>query len=272
VSPIRIGSVTITAAAGATTATTPFASSLNPYTFSFSGGSATDQQIIRDGILYAHTFHKTIFNRVITQPTTITGTTSASGCSQGGAAAFTGSRAITFCLGNPGWSNNGPILKQKIVQHELFHVWQFEYHWLGNPATAGATWVIEGSAELLGFRGIDAKGLLPIATAIGCQIKQVADFAQQSPPGLPALSSVESATAFQNTVGPLYSQSMLAMDQLTATGGLVALKTYTDAIAAGTASSTAFQTSFGMSMSNFYSQFPAYRQGQPVPGAYQCGV
>src|SRR5207244_3346091 len=105
--------------------------------------------IIRDGVLYAQAFQKASLTRGIQQATVVSGVLSATGCNLGGAAAFTGLGTVTFCLGNPGWNNNGPIMKQKIVQHETFHVWQFENKWTGNAATAGATWLVEGAAELM---------------------------------------------------------------------------------------------------------------------------
>lgn len=274
VTATRIGTAVITAKVGNVSGTATFTSSLSPYTFNFaSGTSAADMQTIRDGVQYAHAYHQTVFSRQVKEATTIaTLLTPTGGCAQGGAAAFTGPHAVTFCLGNPGWIQPGSIAKRKIVQHETFHVWQFEYKWLGNPATAGATWVIEGSAELMGYHGIDAKNILSFNTAIGCQVKEVADFATTHPPGLPALSSVETQQAFATTIGPLYAQSMLAMDQLTTSGGgLASLKTYADAIAGGTAWQTAFQSSFAMSTSAFYSQFPGYRAGQAVPPNYLCG-
>jgi hypothetical protein len=269
----RIGVVTITATAGGVSATTQFTSSLTPYTFVFAATTtAADQQTIKDGVQYAHAYHQTIFSRQIQQPTTITTSTTAQGCAQGGAAAFTGPNATTYCIANPGWLANGPVLRMKIVMHETFHIWQFEYHWLGTPANGGATWVVEGSAELMGFHGIADRGMLGFQTAIGCQVKQMSDFALQNPPGLPALSLVETPQAFQTTVGPLYAKSMLAMDQLTALNGLVSLKAYGDAIAAGTAWPVAFQSAFGQSTAAFYAQFPAYTAGLSLPINYQCGV
>ena len=274
VTATRIGTATITATVGTASAAVTFTSSLDPYTFNFaSGTSSTDMQTIRDGVQYAHAYHQTVFQRQVKEPTTIsTLLTPTGGCGQGGAAAFTGLHTVTFCLGNPGWIQPGSIAKQKIVQHEAFHVWQFEYKWLGNPGTAGATWVIEGSAELMGYKGIDARSVLSFNTAIGCQVKEVADFAIMKPPGLPPLNTVETQQAFATTIGPLYAQSMLAMDQLTTNGGgLGSLKSYADAIAGGTAWQTAFQASFGMTTSAFYSQFPTYRAGQAVPPNYLCG-
>jgi len=225
-------------------------------------------------VQFGAAFFLSTFGRTITKPTTVSGVLSAPGCSQGGAAAFTGAGAVTFCVGNPGWQQPGPISRQKIAIHELFHVWQFEYKWLGNanPTANGATWIIEGSAELVGYLGIDAKGLLPIATTRGCVVKEVTDFAKQQPPGLPALSQVESAQQFQTTVGPIYSLSLTAMDQLTSNSGIASLKVYTDQIAGGVEWHTAFQTAFGTSTSAFYNQFPTYYNGLPIPAQYLCRV
>jgi hypothetical protein len=244
-----------------------------PYTFDFaSGTSTTDQELIRSAIQFAHDFLQSTLGRTVEQQTTISGVMSAQGCSQGGGAAFTGARSITFCLANQGWTALGPITRQKVVIHELYHVLQFERRWLGNPAVAGANWIIEGAAEVIGYRGIASRNLLPYATASSCQVKEVFDFGTRQPPGLPNLSAVETQQQFQTTVGPLYALSMMGMDQLIAASSITALNTYGDAIAAGTPWQTAFQSAFGSSTTTFYAQFPAYRAGLSVPSSYVCGV
>jgi hypothetical protein len=281
VTPRRIGNVDIRAAVVVSRGgvqetfhdTVSFTSFLNPYNFVFSDTiSSADRQIIRDGIQYADAYQKSVLGRAVAGATTVSGVFSAPGCSQGGAAAYTGAGTVVFCLGNPGWKNNGPIRKQKIVQHELFHVWQFEYGWISNPATAGATWLIEGAAEWMGYKGVAARGLLSFETALGCQVKEAADFATRTPPGLPALSSVESRTAFQNTQGPLYTHSMLAAEHLVGTGGPMAFRAYADSIKAGAAWQASFQGAFGKSTATFYSQFPGYVSGLTVPANYLCGI
>jgi len=244
-----------------------------PYTFDFAAGtSAADQEIIRGAIQVAHDFLLSALGRTVEQPTTVSGVVSAPGCSQGGGAAFTGSRAITFCMSNPGWTVHGPVTKRKIVIHELYHVLQFERRWLGNPAVAGPDWIIEGAAEVVGYRGVASQNLLPYPTASGCQVKEVFDFGQRQPPGLPNLSALETRQQFQATTGPLYALSMMGMDQLLSAPGLAALNAYGDAIAAGTSWQTAFQSAFGQSTAAFYAQFPGYRSGLAVPPSYLCGV
>jgi hypothetical protein len=274
VTATRIGSAVLTASVSLLVRDTiVFTSSLTPYTFVFADTvSESQRQLIRDGVQNADAFHKSVLGRAVKESTTVSGVFSATGCSSGGSAAYTGAGSVVFCLGNPGWKMNGPVRQQKIVQHELFHVWQFEYKWISNPATSGATWLIEGSAEWMGYKGIAAGGLLPFETALGCQVKESADFTTRTPPGLPALSTVETRAAFQSTVGPLYTNSMLAADYLLTTSGPTALKVYGDAIAAGTEWHVAFQTAFGISTTMFYAQFPTWLSAKPVPASYLCGI
>lgn len=265
-----------TPAATAPATTTPTAPVVTgPYSFDFAAGaSTTDQNLIRDAIQYAHDFLQSTFGRTVEQQTAISGVLAAAGCAQGGGAAFTGSRSVTFCLSNPGWTVHGPVTKQKIVIHELYHVLQFERRWVGNPA-AGADWIIEGAAEVVGYRGVANRNLLAYPTAVGCQVKEVFDFGTRQPPGLPNLNLVETHQQFQTTIGPLYALSMMGMDQLLTTSGIAALNIYMDAVAAGagpTAWQGAFQSAFGTSHTAFYAQFPAYRVGLTVPPNYVCGV
>lgn len=247
-----------------------------PYTFVFDAGtSAADQALIGEATRLAHDFFQATFGRTIERPTEIRGLLNAQGCGAGGgggAAAFTGIGFVTFCLGNQGWIQPRPITRRKIVVHEIYHVMQFERRWLGTQQNSGALWVIEGSAEVVGYRGIDSAGLLSYDTARGCQVREFTDFAMREPPGLPNLSELESNQAWGQTRGPSYTVAMTGMDQLLSTRSLTALNTYMDAIAGGTPWQTAFQNAFGQSTSAFYAQFPAYRAGLPVPPTYLCGV
>ena len=230
----------------------------------------SDQELIGQATQIASDYFSAAFGRTITTATQVRGVVSAPGCSQGGSAAFTGPGSVTFCMGNPGWSQPGPIARRKIVVHELYHVLQFERRWLGNVQTAGPDWIIEGAAEVVGYKGIDSRGLLPYSTAQGCQIKEYTDFGVQRPPGLPNLSALESRQAWQGTQGPLYALAMTGMDQLIAARGLTSLNTYMDAVAAGTPFQNAFQSAFGQTTTQFYDQFPAYRATLPVPATYLC--
>jgi hypothetical protein len=269
----RIGTVILTATAGTAQDTVHFTSSLTPYTFLFADTAPEpDRQLIRDAVQNAHTFQLATLGRGLVDSTTIFGAYAVSGCANAGASAFAGGRTITVCLGNQGWKTHGPVIKQKILQHELFHIWQFAY-W-GSNMNASSAWIIEGSAELMGYQGIAAKGLLSFSTALGCQVKESTDFANRTPAGppLPALSTVETRQAFQSTQGPLYTHSMLAMDNLTATGGLTTIRAYGDSLAAGKTWQASFEAAFGKSAATFYGGFPGYLSGLVVPTTYLCRI
>ncbi len=273
VTPLRIGNALITASLatprGFLRDTIMFTSFLSPYTFVFADTvPAGERRLILDGIQDAHEYHRFTFDRVITDSTIISAVYSATGCNQGGSAAFAGEHTITFCLGNQGWKVHGPGIKQKIVQHELFHIWQFQ-QW-GDPAKSPA-WLIEGSAELAGFRGLAAKGLLNFVTAVGCQRKESADFAINQPPGLPSLQSVESRQAFQSTAGPLYTHSMLGANFLAQYGG-GGFRVYGDSLKNGSTWQGALKAAFGISADVFYGEFPAHIAGMEIPAAYLCRI
>jgi len=234
-----------------------------------------DQALIGEGVQIANDYFASALGRTLTSPTQIRGVLSATGCGQGGsgASAFTGSGSVTICMANQGWTTHGPVAKRKIVIHEVYHLLQFERRWLGlqTQAASGAMWLVEGAPELVAYRALDSRGLLSYATAQGCQIKEYTDFGLREPPGLPNLSAVEGAPAWNQTRGPLYALAMTGVDQLVTARGLGALNTYMDAIASG-GFQTAFQAAFGQTPTAFYDQFPAYRSSLSVPSSYQCGV
>lgn len=252
-------------------------SNFGVFTFSFDAGtSLSDQALIGDAVQIANDYFGAALGRTLSGPMQIRGSATAQGCAQGGSAAFTGAGVLTVCMANQGWTTHGPVIKRKIVIHEVYHLLQFERRWLGlsTQAASGAMWMIEGVPELLAYKALDSRGLLPYTTARGCQIKEYTDFGLREPPGLPNLSALESPPNWNQTRGPLYALAMTGVDQLVTAPGLAALNSYMDGIAAGGATpfQTAFQQAFGQTAAAFYDQFPAYRASLPVPGAYQCQV
>jgi len=246
------------------------------FTFSFDAGtSVADQALIGEAVQIANDYFTATFGRTLTTPTQIRGSLSAQGCGlngTGGAAAFTGQGSSTYCMANQGWNANGPILKRKIVIHETYHLLQYERRWIGLPNAQGSgpNWIIEGSAELIGYRALDSRGLLSFSTAQGCQVKEFTDFGVSEPPGLPNLDAVESPQAWTQTRGPLSALAMTGMDQLVGSR-LTSLNTFMDSIANGANPwPAAFQSAFGQTSTAFYAQFPSYRASLPVPASYQC--
>ena len=243
-----------------------------PITFTFDPAtSASDQQLIQQAAQFARDFMLATFGRTLQKAATITTSTTAAGCTNGGGSAFTGSQNLNICIANFGWTVHDTINRQKIVIHEMFHLLQFELHWLGGaPTTTGPQWLIEGAAEYVGWLGIANQNLLAFATARGCMVKQVADFAQQQPPGLPNLSQLESGQQF-SMPGPVYPLAMIGVDQLVTASGVNSLLNYGTALASGTAYASAFQTAFTTPLATFYNQFPAYKAGLTVPANFLCG-
>jgi hypothetical protein len=267
----KIGPVTITATSGSSSATTTFTGTMAPYTFQFdAAASATDRRTIQDSVQFAHTYFLSTFGRTITQPSTISASTTAAGCASGGSAAFAGAGTITFCVGNPGWTQPGALQRPKIVMHEVFHLLQFEMRWIGTSVT-GPYWLVEGAAELVGFQALAARNILTFDTALGCMAKEVADFAVLQPPGLPSLQLLQGPQQFNTTQGPLYAFSMLGARRLTQTAGIQSLITFGAALASGTQQVPAFASAFGVEQGAFYSQWPAHLASIPVPASYLCG-
>lgn len=268
----KIGPVIITAASSGASGTATVTGTLAPYTFTLSAStSASDQRLIMDSVQFAHTYFASALGRTIARPTTVrTAATGEAGCASGNSAAATTSGEVIFCPGNLGWTANGPIARRKITMHEMFHILQFEMGWIGVP-TPGPEWMIEGAAEFVGFRATAEQGALPFDTALGCMAKEVSDFARTNPPGLPNLSAIELRGPFRSTIGPLYALSMLGVDRLSP-GGATRLRTFGEAIGAGSIPQPAFLSAFGVTLSSFYDAWPAYLASVPVPANYLCGV
>lgn len=131
--------------------------------------------------------------------------------------------------------------------HELFHVLQFHNGWVFSP-----TWLVEGSAEFVGYKGalIDS-GLLSAGQAQGCHIWNI------------AFSSVPLGPLqnYENTIGdgPTYSLFYLAVERLLGGRGLAPLARVTN-----------FQSSFGTSQSDFHSDFEQYRTTLQLPTSFEC--
>jgi hypothetical protein len=179
---------------------------------------------------------------------------------------------MTICIANRGWTDHQPVTRRKIIMHEVFHLLQFELRWLGGPpgSITGPHWLIEGSAEYVGWLGVAAQGHVTLDTARGCMLKEVADFAERQPPGLANLSAYETAQSFGG--GPVYPLAMLGADQLAGTTNVGAFLSYGNAMAGGTNAATAFADAFGTTTAEFYAQFPSYKAGLAVPSSYLCGI
>jgi hypothetical protein len=259
--------MTPTTPATSTTATT-VTSGL--FTFQFAAGmQLSDQTLMQSAVTSASSFYLSSMGRTITQPTTISASTTDPGCANPGSSAFTGQRLVTICVGNSGWTVHNALNKQKILTHELFHAVQFEMRWLGGPggAGSGAQWMIEGSAEYVGWRGVASAGLVAFDTTRGCMVQQAS--ALGAGPTL-SLDTMETPAGFG--VPWAYQFGMLGVDETIGSGNMSSLITYGNALAGGASFASAFQSSFGLTTTSLYSQFPSYRASLASLSSTACGT
>jgi hypothetical protein len=161
----------------------------------------------------------------------------------------------------PSW-RYGPALNQKIIAHELFHVFQWQLDKVSvnsgddsHVPPSGPVWLAEGSAEMVGYRVAVDRRLFPsYANELTGQIREAKTISTP-------LSSLEKRADVQ--IPNVYTVFHVAVDHLVSItpAGLPALTTYLDAIGAGMAWQDAFRAAFGMSVDAYYSNFAAYRAG-----------
>jgi hypothetical protein len=174
---------------------------------------------------------------------------------------------FTIAVGAPGgtWVDWGasdfqsdpPALLQKILAHELFHVVQAQ---LGlpdertvptdQPRRGGPNWLIEGSAEYIGYRVAADLGLQPYATSLA-QEKSVARGVSTP---LDQLMTIQ-----QSQFGSFYNLSEVAVDHLVAETSVGALVDYFRELGAGKSWQDAFDGAFGRAIDAFDADFAAYR-------------
>lgn len=217
---------------------------LTEFTYDFDSSiDAADVSAIRGGIDSGRDYLQRTFGWTPTR--TVNVSVRADGES-GTTTASAGATVLIVHTRSPGWV--GAIgTKGKILLHELVHVMQQQAGWSG-----GQTWFIEGTAELIGFRGsLIEGGKLTESQARSCHVWNVSKFGS-------AMGTLESY-ATKNGDGATYSLFYLAADRLLARSDLQAF-----------ARSRAFELNFGLTLQDFYSEFEGYRATLQLPTRYEC--
>lgn len=179
----------------------------------------------------------------------------------GGTTALASTGGIFLYWAHPSWQA-GAGESQKIIAHELFHVFQTQLDKLGarNEVTpsnqvraSGPVWLEEGAAELIGYRVASDRGLTSYPSVLANQIARSRQVTQP-------LSAVRTYDEF-NVVPNPYSFGQVAADHLVglAPGGVSALASYYNALGGGTDWPAAFQSAFGLSVDAYDANFAAYR-------------
>lgn len=178
----------------------------------------------------------------------------------GSGAAEGGYRALFVSWRGP---QAGAPETQKVIAHELFHVFQYEVSNLPNEQTPssgvrilGPVWLHEGAAEMVGYHVLGDRHL-GYSTYPNLLLTEKGKARAPAPP-LEQLQSVDQDRA----AGSPYALYMVAVDHLSAiAGGVPALAAYHRALAAGQPWPDAFAGAFGMSVDAYYASFAAYRAG-----------
>jgi hypothetical protein len=182
----------------------------------------------------------------------------------GNVAAEAGYHGVFVYLGNSTWSQGDALSRQKILAHEMFHLVQEQLE--KDPSNCGRTpsdqvracgptWLIEGSAETMGYRVAAARGLIDLKSfeqnelagrvrATSLTLASLETYAGQSQPH--GWDTMHLAAVHLANIAPK---------------GIKSFVDFWSAIGAGTPWQQAFQNAFGMSVDAYYANFNAYRAG-----------
>ncbi len=148
------------------------------------------------------------------------------------------------------WQQSGVPNRLKVMAHEIFHSLQSQ--WAPQMQGSEIYWLVEGTAEVVGYRVAAERGYLNYKASI-------ADWKTRTRPVKLQLQALERdwPPAFYSTVYPL---SALACDYLVGEQGLAKYSSYFKLLGIGTPWQEAFEQSFGKTVSQFYTEFAAYQQ------------
>lgn len=201
----------------------------------FGPGTDADKALITRAVADANTFFRSQFG-VVATPVTIDVSSSPG---PNAAAALANPGKINFYTGTDGWFNVANAFKYKIVFHEMFHVLQFQ---LAKGSLRSDSWLTEGSAEYVGYRGADAFGQYSFGLAKSFAIERA------RPLTVPL--------AQQKSSDPgSYSAGFVAVDQLVGQAGLSSLAEF---YRLG-GDPSAFQRVYAKQLGQFYSEYEGLR-------------
>jgi hypothetical protein len=142
-----------------------------------------------------------------------------------------------------------------VLAHELTHVVQYE---LAEGRLAGDLWLIEGFADWVGYRVLEALALDSFSRRKDLKIAQVRQERGLTP--LSQMITVQEWQALNARYGSAmpYAQAFLATDLLIEQRGLSAIMDYFRRMPHATDLIENFQAAFGIELSTFERQFAAY--------------
>lgn len=167
-----------------------------------------------------------------------------------------------FVYAGKAWQARTLETNSSTLTHEYFHNAQYYLSGLG-PGKTGATWFVEGGAEYATYYTLAKVGLANLETVRSNKLGQTRGLSNP-------LSSIENrAGSEMEDYNARYSLGYLAVAYLASSyGDQAVIQEYWEAMRAGVSWQVAFQTTFGISVADFYRRFEAYRAAQFPP---YCG-
>jgi hypothetical protein len=166
-----------------------------------------------------------------------------------GTATAAGSDGVVFVnTGTHDWQVVSPAERAKIVAHELFHIEQSTLDPAWDSGSRGAIWLLEGSAEYMGWSAVVAAGQVS-QDAVQSEVSAEATLANGT------LADYEGDAAY--TLGALYPLGYLAVQKLVQDHGVASLAAYWRDLGAAASWQDAFRQAFGLTPAAFYALFSA---------------
>lgn len=145
------------------------------------------------------------------------------------------------------------VVKAKVLGHEYTHEWQYALGCNSVFDRKMPRWWLEGMAQYVGWRSVIEGGLVPE--------RDVLTLLTRWTKGAPIKASLQQLEAdFPNDASP-YSVVYFATVLLMRLSSASAFTTFCERVGAGATWQAAFPLSFGLSLSDFYQRFDAYRDG-----------
>lgn len=206
-----------------------------------------DQDAIRLGVERASLLYESVLGRTARPMTFVTVT---SGC-KGVVATNIAPDIICVNVLHPDWTNRIFAQKFKTGAHEYFHNVQrtigCQVGW--DSPGQDAVWLGEGSAEFYAYWVLSESGLTPLYETL-----------EQLKLPLRANESLRISEMESSSIqGFSYALSAVAVDFLVSKSTITSYVTYCELRSSGVQWKSAFETAFGLTLSEFYEQFELYR-------------
>jgi hypothetical protein len=208
-----------------------------------SGVSAQDRQIVENAMTIAQNFFRDRLGLEMSGQVSVTMASRA--CTFG---EQVNGNHMDLCTVDQSWTVVGTLQRTKIVAHESFHILQNQNRWSG----IGQWWQTEGTAEYVGYAVVVANGMVSYDAVKNCQIDNY-----NSVPSIPPLEQLNSGINGSYLVGwNAWDYLLGSVDNVSRLKPML--------------TGSVFEAAFGRPVTQFYSDFAAYRQTLPRRNSGAC--